>query len=374
MAGPLKERDVAGATYNCSDRYNRSQAGNDKEKGNGHEHRTPRGVDRGGHRLRPRARPDRAEPAARSPPIWAPATGCCSTTSGPRTSWWPRCCGRPTSGPPPTSGRWSPPPTCTRAVHDLWARDADPAARPVQPALRRGRSPRVCSARSRTRPWCARPTTTGPRRWSTTWCAPGYAGRWPGAPSSIIDAAFMGFQLDLPLDVGTRERKSRGGGPGRAVAALAVIGTPECAGRGRVCHGLLLDRGSPTPRTASDVDRQAGPMGARSPGAWRGRHAVITGGSSGIGLAVAHRLAGRGATVSLIARGRAAAGCGRGGASGLGRRRPDRRGRRRGPEGGDAGRCTSSRPTRAPATRSSPAPAWPGRVTSSSSTTRCSAR
>lgn len=36
---------------------------------------------------------------------------------------------------------------------------------------------------------------------------------------------------------------------------------------------------------------------------WRGRHAVITGGSSGIGLAVAHRLAGRGATISLIARG-----------------------------------------------------------------------
>jgi 3-dehydrosphinganine reductase len=44
-------------------------------------------------------------------------------------------------------------------------------------------------------------------------------------------------------------------------------------------------------------------MRARNPVEWRGRHAVITGGSSGIGLAVAHRLAGRGATVSLIARG-----------------------------------------------------------------------
>jgi 3-dehydrosphinganine reductase len=44
-------------------------------------------------------------------------------------------------------------------------------------------------------------------------------------------------------------------------------------------------------------------MRTRNPVEWRGRHAVITGGSSGIGLAVAHRLAGRGATVSLIARG-----------------------------------------------------------------------
>jgi len=41
----------------------------------------------------------------------------------------------------------------------------------------------------------------------------------------------------------------------------------------------------------------------RSTVPWRGRHAVITGGSSGIGLATAALLARRGATVSLLARG-----------------------------------------------------------------------
>jgi AcrR family transcriptional regulator len=39
--------------------------------------------------------------------------------------------------------------------------------------------------------------------------------------ASIIDAAFMGFQLDLPLDVGTRERSRAVADLADAVAALA---------------------------------------------------------------------------------------------------------------------------------------------------------
>ena len=38
----------------------------------------------------------------------------------------------------------------------------------------------------------------------------------------IIDAAFMGFQLDLPLDVGTRERSRAVSDLAEAVAALAL--------------------------------------------------------------------------------------------------------------------------------------------------------
>jgi hypothetical protein len=43
----------------------------------------------------------------------------------------------------------------------------------------------------------------------------------------LIDAAFMGFQLDLPLDVGTRGRSRAVADLADAVAALAV--TPSAS-------------------------------------------------------------------------------------------------------------------------------------------------
>jgi AcrR family transcriptional regulator len=43
----------------------------------------------------------------------------------------------------------------------------------------------------------------------------------------LIDAAFMGFQLDLPLDIGTRERTRAVADLADAVAALAVTPAPS---------------------------------------------------------------------------------------------------------------------------------------------------
>ena len=89
---------------------------------------------------------------------------------------------------------------------------------------RRPRS--ACSVRSPTRAWCARPTTGGPPRWSDrvveAGCPPAAARR----VVVLLDAAFMGLQLDLPLDRGNPDQRRAVLDLAEGLAALTGAGRP----------------------------------------------------------------------------------------------------------------------------------------------------
>ena len=116
-----------------------------------------------------------------------------------------------------------PSPDVRSAVLDLWAAVTLRAGWTAASGCTSRRPPSGCSAASPTPPWCARPTRCGSRPSPTTSSASGTPRDRARRAVALLDAALMGFQLDLPLDAGDpvqaqarrrprrRGRRDRGG-------------------------------------------------------------------------------------------------------------------------------------------------------------------
>ena len=65
-----------------------------------------------------------------------------------------------------------------------------------------------CSGRSPTPPRCARPTRAGSAALADHLAGAGLAPAAARQAANLVDAAFMGLQLDLPLDPATQQRRT----------------------------------------------------------------------------------------------------------------------------------------------------------------------
>ena len=121
---------------------------------------------------------------------------------GARTTWWPRCCGSPTTARWPRSGRCRP---RRRARRGARALGGDDLARLDAASGCTSRQPRsACSAGSPTPASSARPTRCGWRPSPTTWSPPACRADGRAGATAAARRRLQGFLLDLPFDRGRR--------------------------------------------------------------------------------------------------------------------------------------------------------------------------
>src|SRR3954464_13251506 len=117
----------------------------------------------------------------------------------------------------------------------------------------------------------------------------------------VVSIAASAIVSTRPRSTGPRRGPAGGGGGMRAprsggrAGAAVIMRLHRSGGRGRGHRAVC----------SSAVTRCPGTLRAEEDGVdlqLRGKRAIVTGGSPGIGLAVAHRLAGEGAAVALVAR------------------------------------------------------------------------